>query len=116
VQAPADNNSLQLNLYSSKNQDIPDNLIIYLIPDVAANKKIIRESKIHDNHYDFANLKKADGVKTAIYNDNVYSFPDVSPGDYLIKICAFYGPFKMITKKSAGNETASKMDISEILR
>ena len=41
----ADNNSLRLNLYSSKNKDIPDNLVIYLIPDVSANKKIIKDSK-----------------------------------------------------------------------
>ena len=77
---PVDNNSLRLNLVSSKNEDIPDNLIIFLIPDVSANKKIIRESKVYDNHFDFANLKKAQGVKTAIFNDNVYSFPDVAPG------------------------------------
>jgi hypothetical protein len=112
----ADKNSLRLNLYSSKNENIPGNLTIYLIPDVSANKKIIRDSKVYDNHYDFANLKKAQGVKTAIFNDNAYSFPDVAPGDYLIKICAFYGPYKMITKNSVGNETTPKMDISEILR
>ena len=113
---PVDNNSLRLNLVSSKNEDIPDNLMIFLIPDVSANKKIIRESKVYDNHFDFASLKKAQGVKTAIFNDIGYSFPNVSPGDYFIKICAYYGPYKMITKKSVGNETAPKIDISEILR
>jgi len=113
---PADDNSLKLNLYSSKNESIPNNLIIYLIPDISANKKIIRDSKVYDNHFDFTNLNKAEGVKKAIFNDNGYSFPDVSPGDYFIKICSNFGPYKSVTKKSAGDETTPKMDYSEIVR
>ncbi|KAA9041260.1 hypothetical protein FW778_04280 [Ginsengibacter hankyongi] len=113
---PVDNNKLQLNLYSSKNETIPNNLVIYLIPDVSANKKIIRDSKVYDNHFDFANLNKAQGVKKAIYGNDGYSFPDVAPGDYFIKICANYGPYKTVTKKAAGNETTPKMDYSEIVR
>ncbi|HEY5406351.1 MAG TPA: hypothetical protein VIJ92_04650, partial [Ginsengibacter sp.] len=88
----------------------------YLIPDISANKKIIRDSKVYDNHFDFTNLNKAEGVKKAIFNDNGYSFPDVSPGDYFIKICSNFGPYKSVTKKSAGDETTPKMDYSEIVR
>ena len=113
--ATGDNNNLQLNLYSSKNENIPNNLTIYLIPDVSANKKIIRDSKVYDNHYDFTNLNKAQGVKKAIFDDNTYSFPDVAPGDYFIKICANFGPYKNVTKNSVGNETTPKMDYSEIV-
>jgi len=113
---PEENNSLQLNLYSSKNEDIPNNLKIYLIPDIAANKKIIRESKTYDNHYDYASLDKAQGVKKAVFNNSSYSFSDVDPGDYFIKICYNYGPYKTFTKKAAGNETTPKIDISEIVR
>lgn len=113
---PEDNNKLQLNLYSSKNETIPNNLVIYLIPDVSANKKIIRDSKVYDNHFDFANLNKAQGMKKAVYGDDGYSFPDVAPGDYFIKICANFGPYKTVTKKSVGNETTPKMDYSEIVR
>jgi hypothetical protein len=113
---PEDNNKLQLNLYSSKNETIPNSLIIYLIPDIAANKKIIKDSKVYDNHFDFANLNKAQGVKKAVYGDGGYSFPDVAPGDYFIKICANFGPYKTVTKKSVGNETTPKMDYSEIVR
>ncbi|HSQ43820.1 MAG TPA: hypothetical protein VLM16_02415 [Ginsengibacter sp.] len=113
---PEDNNKLQLNLYSSKNETIPNNLIIYLIPDIPANKKIIKDSKVYDNHFDFANLNKAQGSKKAIFGDNGYSFPDVAPGDYFIKICANFGPYKTVTKKSVGNETSPKMDYSEIVR
>ncbi|HEY5465211.1 MAG TPA: ATP-binding protein [Hanamia sp.] len=113
---PLDNNSLRLNLYSSKNQDIPGNLIIYLIPDISANKKLIRDLKNHDNHYDFASLKKAQGAETAIYDDNGYSFPDVAPGDYFIKICSNYGPYENVTKKAEGIETTPKIDYSEIIR
>lgn len=113
---PADNNKLQLNLYSSKNEKIPNNLVIYLIPDISANKKIIRDSKVYDNHFDFTNLNKAEGVKKAIFSDDGYSFPDVAPGDYFIKICANFGPYKTMTKKAVGNETTSKMDYSEIVR
>ncbi len=113
---PSTDNSLQLNLYSSKNENIPNNLIIYLIPDISANKKIIRDSKVYDNHFDFTNLNKAEGVKKAIYGSNGYSFPDVAPGDYFIKICANFGPYKTVTKKEVGNETTPKMDYSEIVR
>jgi predicted nuclease with TOPRIM domain len=114
--AAADDNNLQLNLYSSKNENIPNNLVIYLIPDVSANKKIIKDSKVYDNHYDFTNLNKAQGVKKAIFDGNVYSFPDVAPGDYFIKICANFGPYKSVTKKAVGDETTPKMDYSEIVR
>jgi hypothetical protein len=114
--ASADNNSLQLNLYSSKNEDIPNNLVIYLIPDISANKKLIKDSKVYDNHYDFTNLNKAQGVKKAIFDGNVYSFPDVAPGDYFIKICSNFGPYKSVTKKAVGDETTPKMDYSEIVR
>ena len=113
---PEDNNRLQLDLYSSRNDEIPHNLKIYLIPDITANKKIIRESKVYDNHYDFASLNKAQGVKTAVFNNGSYSFSDVDAGDYFIKICYNYGPYKTVTKKAAGNETTPKMDISEIVR
>ncbi len=112
--APADNNSLKVNLYSSKNEDIPNNVTIYLIPDVGANKKIIRDSKTYEKHCDDANIKKAQDVKIAIFINNVYSFPDVAPGDYFIKVCSYYGPYKEMTKKT-GTETI-KMDISEALR
>jgi Novel STAND NTPase 1 len=109
---PADDNSLVLNLYSSKNEDIPDNLTIYLIPDVSANKKIIRDSKVYEKHCDDANLRKAEGWKTATFDNNAYSFPDVAPGDYFIKICSYYGGYYTVTKKTAGNETTRKLDIA----
>ena len=115
-ESSADKNNLVLNLYSSKDEDIPDNLLIYLIPDISANKKIIRESKVYDNHFDVTGMSRAQGAKKAIYNDGSYSFPDVDPGDYFIKICANYGPYKTVTKKSTGNETTSKMDYSLIIK
>ena len=116
VAQPSDNNNLQLSLYSSKNEEIPQSLIIYLIPDIPANKKIIKDSKAYDNHFDYASLNKAQGMKKAIYGDNGYSFQDVAPGDYFIKICANFGPYKTITKKAAGNETSPKIDYSELVR
>lgn len=113
---PLDNNRLKLNLYSSKNQNIPHNLVIFLIPDVSANQKLIRSLKTHDNRYDFASLRSAEGAKTAVYGDEGYAFPDVAPGDYFIKICANYGPYQSVTKKAVGVETAPKLDYSEIVR
>ena len=52
----------------------------------------------------------------AVFNNGVYSFPDVAPGDYFVKVCSNYGPWQMVTKKSTGNETASRLDIAEILK
>ena len=112
---PVDNNSLQVNLYSSKNEKVPDNVTIYLIPDVSANKEIIKDSKGYEKHCDDAAIQKAEGVKTAVFNNNEYSFPDVVPGDYFIKVCSYYGPGKFFTKKSDGIVTI-RMDISEALK
>jgi ABC-type phosphate transport system ATPase subunit len=108
----SDDNSLRLNLYSSKNENIPDNLTIYLIPDIAANKKIIKDSKVYEKHCDEANLEKAQGWKAATFENDVYSFDDVAPGDYFIKICSYYGGYYTVTKKSVGNETTKKLDIA----
>jgi hypothetical protein len=113
---PADNNGLRLNLYSSKNEKIPENIPIFLIPDIPANRKIIRDAKVYDNHYDLAALNSAQGVKKAVFDNGSYTFSNVDPGDYFVKICFNYGPYKNITKKSTGNETSPKIDISEIIK
>ncbi len=112
-----DSNSLQLNLYysASKSTDIPGNLKIYLIPDLSYNKKIIRAAKVYEIHCNELDLDKAKGKKIAKFSDKQYSLPNVPPGKYFIKICAYYGGYYTITKKAIGNETI-KLDLSPPIR
>lgn len=109
---PVDNNKLILNLYSASSDGVPDNLVIYLVPDVSANKKIIRQASQFEKGCDNDLLKGAQGVKVANFDNDVYSFADVAPGDYFIKFCTYYGGYYMITKKATGNETTKRLNIA----
>jgi hypothetical protein len=104
----ADTNSLKLNLhYGFSKTKAPDNLKIYLIPYNNENKKIINKAELYEVGCDVLNLNKAKDNKTAKYKDGTYSFYDVAPGKYFIKICAYYGGFYTYTKKSTGNVTVN---------
>ena len=113
-----DTNSLQLNLYysTSKKMRIPDNLKIFLIPDSAYNKKKIKKAMIYEIRCDELDLDNAEGKRIAKYSKNGYSFSNVLPGKYFIKICAYYGGYYSITKKTIGNETTKKLDLSPPIR
>ena len=112
-----DTNSLQLNLHygTSKNMPLPGNLKIYLIPDSSYNKKIIREAMLYEIRCN-ENIGNATNIQTAIFRNKKYSFPNVSPGRYFIKICSYYGGYYFVTKKGIGNETTSKLDLSPPIR
>ena len=112
-----DTNGLQLNLYYStaKNMPIPGNLKIYLIPDSSYNKKIIREAMLYEIRCN-ENIGNAKNIQTAIFSSKKYLFPNVPPGKYFIKICAYYGGYYFVTKKGIGNETTSKLDLSPPIR
>jgi hypothetical protein len=104
----ADTNSLKLNLhYGFSKTKAPDNLKIYLIPYNNENKKIINKAELYEVGCDVLNLNKAKDNKTAKYKEGTYSFYDVAPGKYFIKICAYYGGFYTYTKKSSGNVTVN---------
>ena len=79
---------------------IPFDLTIYLIP-VAGNKKLINDISVYEIYCNYDKIRKAIGVKTALYHDGKYFFPDVAPNkDYFIKVCSYYGGYKFISKKN----------------
>ncbi|RYZ30547.1 MAG: ATP-binding protein [Chitinophagaceae bacterium] len=87
------------------------NLKIYLIPDNAANKNVIRKARVYEMYCDEMNLGNAKGEKVARYKGGVYKFYDVPPGKYFVKICAYYGGFYSFTK-SPGKNDKLKFDAS----
>jgi hypothetical protein len=109
-----DTNGLQLNLYysSPKNKRVPGNLKIYLIPDSAYNKKIIKNAMLYEIRCDELQLDSAKGKQIATFANKKYSFHNVAPGKYLIKICAYYGGYYQFTKRSFKNEITKPLDLS----
>lgn len=105
----SDTNSLKLNLFysSSRKAKAPSNLEIYCIPVTDANKKIIRKAKVYEIGCDQLQLNKATGKKIAKFVNGIYTFYNVAPGKYFIKICAYYGGYYTYTKTSSGNVTVS---------
>ena len=67
---------------------------------------------VYEKHCNEANLNKALGKKIAIFSNDVYSFPNVPPGNYFIKICSYYGGYYTVTKRTTGNETTKKLDLA----
>ena len=114
-----DTNSLKLTLFYSQPKNgpakVPGNLKIYLLPDSSANKNIIRSAKTYEIRCDEMNLDKAKGKRIAKYTKGTYTFYDVPPGKYFVKICSYYGGYYSYTKKSSGNETV-KWDASPPIR
>ena len=111
-------NGLQLNLYYStpKNKRVPGNLKIYLIPDSSYNKKIIRKAMLYEIRCDELQLDSAKGKQIATFANKKYSFHNVVPGKYFIKICAYYGGYYPFTKKVFGNTTTQPLDLSPPIR
>ncbi|GAA4742579.1 ATP-binding protein [Flavisolibacter ginsenosidimutans] len=113
----ADTNSLKLDLYYSgaNAAKVPDNLRVYLIPDIAANKKIIAAAETYEIRCDEMNLDRAKDGKLARYFNGNYVFLNVPPGKYFIKICAYYGGYYTYTKTKSGN-VSEKLDASPPIR
>jgi hypothetical protein len=100
----ADTNSLKLNLQYTLGSKIPQNLLIYLIPDNSSNAKIIKKLKVYEVGCDIS-ISNIKYKKIAEYKDGLYVFYNVAPGKYFIKACSYYGGFEDYTKESNGNVT-----------
>lgn len=108
-----DENSLILNLNfgSSMNNPVkvPDNMEIYLIP-TRSNNKLVKDIELYEIHCDEVKMRKAIGKKTANYYNGKYFFSNVAPDNYLIKVCSYYGNYKLIGKNNWKKEIS--MDVS----
>ena len=100
----ADTNSLKLKVHFEFSKNPPKNLLIYLIPDVKANEKLIKKSRIYEIGCD-PKLNLVHGKRTAEYKNGLYVFYNVDPGKYFIKVCSYYGGFEDYTKTKSGNVT-----------
>ncbi|MEO8111323.1 MAG: hypothetical protein ABI594_14870 [Ginsengibacter sp.] len=104
-------NSLMLDLHfgpSVKNyMQAPGDLTVYIIPDIQANKAVIREAKLYEINCNERKISAAAGAKKAVYANGNYIFPDLPEGNYFIKICTYYGGYYKYVKKTNGNETVN---------
>lgn len=102
-------NSLMLDLHfgpSIKNyMQAPGGLTVYIIPDIQANRAVIREAKLYEINCNESKISAAAGAKKAVYANGNYIFPDLPEGSYFIKICTYYGGYYKYVKKTNGNET-----------
>lgn len=73
---------------------------ILLIPDINANRAIVRKAKIYDINCNSVDVVNAKGIKTAVYYNGYFYFPDVKKGSYLIKICSYYGGYYLHKKRN----------------
>lgn len=95
-----DDNSLVLKIDGTSKKhgplSVPENLNIYLIP-LQGNKRI-KELMIYDIGCGEIRISKYSNTKVAKFYGGSYFFNNVPPGKYLVKICYYYGNFKIITK------------------
>lgn len=92
---------------------IPNNLVMYLIPNTRANRSVIRNAKTYEVYCDEAQLKKvAVNNKPADYYNGRYFFSDVPDGEYLLKVCSYYGDYKIVKKEKGNNNFEIKLKIS----
>lgn len=89
-----DYESLIVKLNSGKLK-VPDWVDVYLLP---YNKKS-RKLKIYETYCDLSQINKIVGFTKAYKNNGIYFFNSVQQGKYLIKICAYYGGYKVCEKK-----------------
>lgn len=95
VETP-DDNSIVVSLDGTSRRGgevfVPQNLIIYLIP---YNKSVKKYA-----NYESSCGGELSGYRSASYYKGVYFFNSVQAGKYLIKICTYFGNYKVIDKGS----------------
>ena len=101
---PEDTNSLKLKVTFESGKTVPNNLLIYLLPEIKANEKLIKRSSVYEIGCD-PKIADAKGKKTAEFANGLYVFYDVPPGKYFLKVCAYYGGYQEYTKAKNGNVT-----------
>ncbi|MEO8569952.1 MAG: hypothetical protein ABI419_12465 [Ginsengibacter sp.] len=105
-----DSNSLKLKLYFSFDKKDSMNKLgsfpVYLIPDSRKNTSIIRDAQYYELRTNEDKLlKEAKGIRPAKFSNGFYYFPNLPIGNYLIKICTYYGGYYSYNKTKAGTES-----------
>ena len=83
-------------------------LIVYLIPNISPNKRIIQAASTYDAYCNERALKLAEGYRiTVTDNDGNFFFNNINPGKYLIKVCTYYGGYYDVNIKTSFQGTIS---------
>lgn len=82
-----------------------DNLDVYLIP---YSKKAKRQME-YQISCDYQGISSLNGKQAGHY-DGVFFFNDVEPGKYIIKVCTYYGNYKVIHRQQG--EQLVKMQLA----
>lgn len=72
---------------------LPDDLVVYLVP----YTKDVKRYAVYEAS---CNLNGVDELLISKRNGDIFFFNSVEPGKYLIKVCTYYGNFKIYTKTS----------------
>ena len=82
----------------------PGNLNIYLLP--ANDIKLVKNFMSYDINCNEYAMMKVKNYKVAKLYKGIYFFKNVPPGKYLIKVCYYYGNYKLVTKVN-GQQTVT---------
>lgn len=103
-----DENSIMISIDGGSKKgeiEVPSNLEVFLIP---YDKKKTKKFEKYEPYCD-ENLREFTGSRLADYYKGIYYFNDVQPGKYLIKICTYYGNYKLIDKSHGKYYTSMKL-------
>lgn len=94
IETPDENSLIvEINGKSKKGATLPtEGLTIYLIPFSKKAKKLMM--------YEASCDKSIIGNNIAKYYNGLYFFNDIKAGKYLIKICTYYGDYRLVIKES----------------
>jgi hypothetical protein len=85
---------IQLDRKIKHDGDLPiASVDVYIIP----YSKKAKELKQYEMYCDIQKISSLDGRRAGVYEGN-YFFNDIPPGKYLIKICHYYGGYKIIDR------------------
>lgn len=80
--------------YDREGNDLvkPANVPMYLIPKTG-NRRTVKNVSVYEITCYEKELKEANGIRTVTDNNGNYAFRNVPAGEYLLKICTYYGGF-----------------------
>lgn len=105
IEKPNENSLvIQLNRKIRSGGEIPASTVdIYVVPYNKQNKKQAKRLEQYEVSCDLGLIDYLSGRQASFYN-GVYFFNDLKPGNYIIKICYYYGGYMVIEKKEGYQE------------
>jgi hypothetical protein len=106
IEKPNDNSLIvELDRKMRNNQEIPlQGIDVFIIPYSKKIKKLMQ----YDIYCEMRDIKSMNARQAGYYEGN-YFFNDIPPGKYLIKVCYYYGGYKLIERVSGYQVVAMKV-------